>query len=122
MKYCPHCNNKLKVFSKDAFVTSRKYDLKCEKCNTEFSHTILADRYNTISTVFFFTIILVFFDDIQYYINKLVHNNFTANVIIMFITFIGFIMINNCNFPWIKYKVIYKKNSAKEKLKEVSTS
>ena len=31
-------------------------------------------------------------------------------------------MINNCNFPWIKYKVIYKKNSAKEKLKEVSTS
>ena len=117
MKYCPHCNNKLKLFNKESFSLTKSYALKCDKCNTEFSYTLLTDRYNTISTIFFFSIILVFFDDIQYYINRLVHNNFAVNVIRMFLAFIGFIIINNFNFPWRKYEVTCKNN-----LKEASTS
>ncbi|CDM70166.1 Hypothetical protein CM240_3049 [Clostridium bornimense] len=109
MKYCPHCNNKLKLFSKESFNVTRSYALKCDKCNNKFSHTLLTDRYNTISTVFFFSIILVFFDDIQYYINLLVHNNFTANVIIFCLVLIGFIIINNFNFPWTRYEATYEK-------------
>lgn len=126
MKYCPHCNNKLKLFSKESFLVGRSYALKCDKCNNEFSHTLLTDRYNTISTVLFFSIILVYFDDIQYYITKLVHYNFTANVIIMFLALIGFNIINNFNFPWTRYEVICKKerieDSTEKELQEVSTS
>ena len=117
MRYCPNCNNKLKVFNNQSIFTTKSYDLKCDKCNTQFSHSQLTDRYNTICTVIFFSVILIFIDDIQYYINILVHNIFTANVIIMALTLIVFTIINNYNFPWTKYEVTCKKE-----LKKASTS
>lgn len=110
MKYCPICNKQLKVFTRQSFFIPKQYMIKCDNCNTKFSHTQLMERYNSIYTIVFFSIILVFFDDIQYYINKIFHNNFTSNVIIMFFMLIGFIIINNFNFPWTKCEVVSEKD------------
>jgi len=104
IRVCPKCKEEFKYGIMKIIFLSPFYKLKCDKCNTKLRVSKKINNINSTLTFIPLIFIVLFSSDILDFFTRFTNNSDVSFWICIFICVVWGTIINNFNFPWIKYE------------------